>query len=125
MSKITEPFEVSPNGVIDETIVTFNHQDLVEADVGKLCKVSDEMKVVICADDDRYSGQIIKVENNVCSVKLAGVFETEYTGVAPAYGIVKLAASTDGKVKSVTTGTEYLVISKDESENIIRFAKQI
>ena len=60
--------------------------------------------------------------DSFAEVKTAGYVELGYTDDAPTVGYAKLAASTAGKVKTVTSGgAEYLVIKVDTTAGTVGF----
>ena len=85
-------------------------------DEGKVCKVTANQTVGLCADNDRFHGVIETIErdNAYCVVAKTGYVTLDYTGADPSAGIVKLEADASGGVKvDATNGIEYLVVDVD------------
>lgn len=87
-------------------------------DEGKVCKVTANQTVGLCADGDEFRGVIETIErdNAYCVVRKTGYVALDYTGSDPSAGIVKLLADAAGGVKEdVLNGIEYLVVDVDTS----------
>ena len=94
---------------IGEQVLSFSKASDVTK--GAVVKMSANSTVKACSAGDRFA-----------EVKTAGYVELGYTDDAPAVGYAKLAASTAGKVKAVTTGgAEYLVIKVDTAAGTVGF----
>lgn len=92
-------FKVGFEGVVDEDVITFTQDGLVESDIGKPVKITKNMTVKLCEDDDPFIGVIVAIEKDTCSVKIKGVIEALYTGTAPVLNRTRLIADGEGKVK--------------------------
>lgn len=105
---------------IGEQVLSFSKASDVTK--GAVVKMSANSTVKACSADDRFMGVCIAAGDSFAEVKTAGYTELGYTDDAPAVGYVKLAASTAGKVKAVTTGgAEYLVIKVDTAAGTVGF----
>lgn len=85
-------------------------------DEGKVCKVTANQTVGLCADGDRFHGVIETIErdNAYCVVTKTGYVTLDYTGADPSAGIVKLSADAASGVKvDAVSGIEYLVVDVD------------
>ncbi|EKT85933.1 hypothetical protein [Leptospira santarosai] len=117
---IDEPFSVDPSGVIDPTIITFQHSNLTKDDVGKVCYVSGNMAVALCSNGNKFDGEIIKIEKDLVAVKVNGVFCLPFSGPAPS-GTDTLVSDAAGKVKKDPGGKTYLILSvKDDKVFFIK-----
>ncbi|WP_061223623.1 hypothetical protein [Leptospira weilii] len=117
---IEEPFSVDPSGLRVPEIYTFKHSGLTKSDVGKVCCVSGDMTVSLCANGNKFDGEIIKIEKDLVAVKIDGVFSLPFSGPAPS-GNDMLAADADGKVKKDPGGKTYLILSV--KDGIVFFIK--
>lgn len=105
---------------IGEQVLSFNKASDVSA--GALVKMSTNSTVKACSAGDRFMGVCIAAGDSFAEVKTAGYVELGYTDDAPTVGYAKLAASTAGKVKTVTSGgAEYLVIKVDTTAGTVGF----
>ncbi len=89
-------------------------------DEGKVCKVTADQTVGLCADGDRFHGvlETIERDNAYCVVRKTGYVTLSYSGTDPSAGIVKLSADASGGVKvDAATGIEYLVVDVDTANN--------
>ncbi len=103
-----------------EQVLSFNKADDVEK--GCLVKMSANSTVKACSADERFMGVCISAGDAFAEIKTAGYVELGYTGTAPAVGYAALAASANGKVKTVTDGgREYLVIKVDTAAATVGF----
>ena len=106
---------ISFTGIRDRA--TFKASSLTfGSDEGKVCKVTANQTVGLCADSDKFHGVIETIErdNAYCVVRKTGYCQLDYSGAAPSAGIVKLAADASGGVKvDATNGSEYLVVDVD------------
>ena len=106
---------ISFNGIRDKA--TFTASSLTYGtDEGKVCKVTANQTVGLCADGNRFHGVIETIErdNAVCVVRKTGYSTLDYTGTDPSAGIVKFLADTTGGIKvDATNGFEYLVVDVD------------
>ena len=111
--------KVSFEGV-GEQVLSFNKAD----DVAKGClvKMSANSTVRGCSAGDSFMGVCISAGDAFAEIKTAGYVELGYTDTAPTVGYAALAASTNGKVKTVTDGgREYLVIKVDTAAAVVGF----
>ncbi len=106
---------ISFSGIRDKA--TFTASSLTYGtDEGKVCKVTANQTVGLCADDDRFHGVIETIERDdaVCVVRKTGYYTLYYTGTDPGAGIVKFSADSAGGIKlDNTNGSEYLVVDVD------------
>ncbi len=106
---------ISFNGIRDKA--TFTASSLTYGtDEGKVCEVTANQTVGLCANDDRFHGVIETIERDdaVCVVRKTGYYTLDYTGTDPAAGIVKFSADCAGGIKlDNTNGSEYLVVDVD------------
>lgn len=109
--------KVSFNG-IGEKLVTFINDG---AEAGQVVKVSDAGTVAPCAAGDRFEGLALFTEGGYASVRLGGFVTASYTGAAPGYGRVGLAADGSGGVQVSETGTSCLVVDKDTTAGTVTF----
>lgn len=89
-------------------------------DEGKVCKVTANQTVGLCADGDRFNGVITTIErdNAYCVVAKTGYVTLTYSGTTPGYGIQKLSADVDSHIKvDAVSGQEYLVVDVDTGNN--------
>ena len=98
-------------------LATFIASSLVYGtDEGKVCKVTANQTVGLCADDDKFHGMIETIErdNAYCVIRKTGYTTLAYTSTDPTVGLVKLSADASGGVKvDATNGAEYLVVDVD------------
>ena len=106
---------ISFSGIRD--LATFAASGLTfGTDEGKVCKVTANQTVALCADGDRFHGVIETIErdNAYGVVRKTGYVTLAYTGGDPSAGIVKFLADASGGVKvDATNGYEYLVVDVD------------
>lgn len=93
-------FAVSSRGIIPERLVTMKHVGLTTADIGKPVKITANMTVGLCANDNYIFGTVQSVDPEVCSVLIEGVIEMPYSGGDPSPGFGQLVADGTGKVKT-------------------------
>lgn len=104
---------------IGEQVLSFNKASDVEK--GSLVKMSANDTVTKCAAGNNFAGVCIHADNDFADVKTSGYVELGYTDTAPTVGFAKLTASDDKKVKTATTGREYLVIKVDTTAAVVGF----
>jgi len=104
---------------IGEQVLSFEKASGTEKNV--FVKVSANNTVAACASGDNFAGYCINTDGSFADVKTHGYIEVPYTGTAPAVGFASLAADTNGKVKTATTGREYLVIKVDTTNTVVGF----
>ncbi len=83
-------------------------------DEGKPVKVTANMTVSLCSDDDRFIGIIdsIASDSSTCKVQVLGHVEFDYTGTDPSVGVVKWDANGSGGIKiNAVSGFEYFTLS--------------
>lgn len=105
---------ISFNGIRDKA--TFTASSLTYGtDEGKVCKVTANQTVGLCADGNQFHGVIETIErdNAICVVRKTGYSTLDYTGADPGAGIVKFLADASGGIKVDATGQEYLVVDVD------------
>ncbi len=88
-------------------------------DEGKVCKVTANQTVGLCADGDRFHGVIETIErdNAYCVVRKRGYVTLDYTGTDPTAGIVQLSADASSGVKvDAASGIEYLVVDVNTTD---------
>ncbi|MCE9499871.1 MAG: hypothetical protein K8R21_05155 [Leptospira sp.] len=120
---ITDPFEVGLPG-LKSKIIPMKHSGLVVADIGKPVKISGELTVSLCADEDEIHGQLASVDSTtLCGVKIGELFEFPYSGSNPAYGREIIAADGAGYVKANDVGSSVIVLSRDATSTpkLVRF----
>jgi len=110
---------ISFSGIRDKA--TFTASSLTfGTDEGKVCKVTADRTVGLCADGNRFHGVIETIErdNAYCVVRKTGYVTLDYSGTAPSAGIAKLSADASGGVKvDATNGIEYLVVDVDTTNS--------
>ena len=116
---------ISFNGIRDKA--TFTASSLTYGtDEGKVCKVTANQTVGLCADGNRFHGVIETIERDsaVCVVRKTGYSTLDYTGTDPSAGIVKFSADASGGIKvDAATGQEYLVVDVDTTaKRVPRFS---
>lgn len=91
------------------------------AEAGKVCKMSGNGTVDVCAAGENFCGMITSVRSGIACVSIAGYMELPYSGEdAPTLGYCALAADADGGVKAVKTGgRNVLVVSVDMANSVI------
>ncbi len=100
-------------GTVDEKIITLKHSSLTSASEGKLVKISDNMTVALCDDDDAVHGVIVKVEKDVCSVKIGGVVQVGYDGtLAVGHAYIAAKSNTEIKVVKAAVASDEATIDK-------------
>ncbi len=105
---------------IGEQVLSFGKESGVEK--GSLVKMSANSTVKACSAGDRFMGVCISAGDAFAEIKTAGYVELGYTDAAPAVGYASLAASTDGKVKVVSSGgAQYLVVKVDTAAAAVGF----
>lgn len=104
---------------IGEQVLSFNKGAGVAK--GQLVKISANDTVAACAAGDKFIGVCIAANDSFAEVKTSGYVQLAYTGTAPAVGFATLAADTDGKVKTASSGREHLVINVDTSAQTVGF----
>jgi len=97
---------ISFNGV-GERVATFVSANETR---GVPVKVTANGTVSACSDGDKFCGVALAVRNGMNSVQLGGYLELPYSGTAPGFGPVKLAADGAGGVKTSSSGQECLVV---------------
>lgn len=71
---------------------------------GQMVKLSAAGEVALAADGEKFFGQCKVVEDDgYCGVEKFDLLEAEYTGSDPAVGIQRFLASSEGKVKLIST----------------------
>jgi hypothetical protein len=111
-------FSVSSAGTFKEQALTFNHAGLTAADIGKPVKITANMTVGLCVDNDSVMGKLLSLEaGGVCTVLMEGVVTMPYSGADPGVGFGQLVADATGGVKSaapVNTGfRNFLILERD------------
>ncbi len=105
---------------IGEQVLSFGKESGVAK--GSLVKMSANSTVKACSAGDRFMGVCIAAGDAFAEIKTAGYVELGYTDTAPAVGYATLAASTGGKVKTVTSGgAQYLVVKVDTAAATVGF----
>lgn len=89
------------------------------AKAGKVCKLSGNGTVDVCAAGENFCGLITDVRGGVAAVSMAGYVELSYSGTAPTVGYNTLAADGKGGVKVVTTGGRSLLVAAVDSTNSV------
>ncbi len=106
---------ISFSGIQD--LATFAASSLTfGTDEGKVCKVTANQTVGLCADGERFHGVIETIErdNAYCVVRKRGYVTLDYTDADPTAGIVQLSADASSGVKvDAVSGIEYLVVDVD------------
>lgn len=119
---LTDPFDVGYRGVIEPKTIAVKHSGLTKGDVGKPAKISANMEIILCADGETPAGQIVSVEDKIAALKVAGVFEYDYSGADPVLNFQNVQADGAGKVKAVVSGgNRVLVISVDSANKKVAF----
>ncbi len=88
---------------------------------GMAVKINKSDSVVPCADGDVFHGFAVEGDDKYVSVQLKGIVTVPYTGTAPTAGLNKLGANSNGGVKVSTNGSEFLVVSVDETAKTVTF----
>ena len=93
-------FAVSSRGIIPERLVTMKHVALTATDIGKPVKITANMTVGLCTNNDYLFGTLQSVDAESCVVLIEGVIEMPYTGGDPSPGFGQLVADGSGGVKT-------------------------
>lgn len=75
------------------------------------CKLIAKMLVAPCQDGDEFIGVAARQEGALCSVIFRGFVTLHFSGTAPTYGYVGLAADGAGGVKVSATAVKRLVVA--------------
>lgn len=102
-----------------ENVLTFACDNTVKA--GDAVKMKASETVTPAGDGDVLIGICLDVRNGYAAVQLSGYAEMEYSGTAPTVGYAKLASAGSGKVKSGTSGREYLVLNVNAASSTVGF----
>lgn len=92
----------------NENVVTFetNSNDVI---MGTPVKMASSGTVAKCSASDEFCGVAVNVRNGYSAVQLSGYIEMP-TDDTFAVGYQNICAGDNGKVKSATSGREYLVV---------------
>lgn len=115
--------DVDFRGIGKNVVTMHSAAGLVVADEGKVCKVSAEKTIGLCAAENPFFGLIDKVDlgGGVTAVQNKGFAEVAYTG-APALGLQELVANGAGGVKPPALGVQaFKVTGVVGDNNAIRF----
>lgn len=92
----------------NENVVTFE-TDNSGVIIGAPVKMTKSDTVGVCGDSDAFCGVALNVRNGYAAVQLGGYIELPTDETFEA-GYQKIVCDKDSKVKSSTTGREYLVV---------------
>ena len=92
----------------NENVVTFE-TDTNDVVMGTPVKVAGSGVVFKCSDGDSFCGVAVNVRNGYSAVQLSGYIEMP-TDDTFEVGYQNMCAGSDNKVKSSSTGREYLVV---------------
>ena len=92
----------------NENVVTFETDDSAVI-MGAPVKMTASDTVGVCGDSDTFCGVALNVRNGYAAVQLSGYIELP-TDETFEVGYKKIACANGSKVKSSTTGREYLVV---------------
>jgi len=103
---------------IGQNVVTFMCED--DAVGGCTVKVSSDKTAAKCADGDIFTGVAChNAENGAAAVVINGYVTVPYTGAAPAYGYVTVAADANGGVKAASVGRNVIVCEVDTANALV------
>ena len=104
---------------IGQEMVTFAADDGVAK--GKPVKMSANGKVSACADGDAFIGVAANVASDgAANVIMRGFVELDYTGTAPALGLVTIAGNGSGGIKTVTAnGRQVTSVNVDTANKTV------
>lgn len=77
--------------------------------------------VTSCSEGNEFHGIAVEGDTKYVSVQMSGIVTLPYTGTAPTTGFNTLCANGNAGVKVSTSGNKYLVVSVDETQNLVTF----
>lgn len=110
----------------DEKVLTFE-KDTGDIAVGYPVKISGNGKVSQCNSGDEFCGFAVSVRENLVAVQMSGYREAGYVdgseGSDPKInlGYSTVTAGTAGNLSATASGKSILVVSKDDTNNVIGF----
>lgn len=103
---------------IGQNVVTFMCEDDVKG--GCAVKVSSDKTAAKCEDGDIFAGiACCDAEGGAAAVVIGGYVTVPYTGAAPAYGYVTVAADATGGVKTADNGRNVIVCEIDTANSLV------